>query len=383
MFFTGGCAGVKAIPVRLYRVVFETKKAGLADAQLLDTAGNVVKVFWKGKAVASGALTLIWDGRDDKGETAAPGAYQAVLSIRRWDLLPVGNFGGLGSTTGRFLNPQGLCAYPQGARLTVAVADTGNQRIQILTDTGGFLQAAGEFGGGNEKLNQPTDVDWDGQILTVCDSQNHRLARFDDQGIYLGEVRQLTGLQTTSARSQAFLGFEEPRSIKKGGGATYWVSDPGKGTLVLLTGTGGVLQLLGDPFPLGNEGPFFELGGNLFIQMGLDNLQMLDANGNSVKKVKADPPFEAIAGMTASEDFGVISDSQQGLLYLIDKDGGVFEALTPEGVSKPGALSLWQDRLFVIDSDQSKLFHYRLAPAPVSSLQQKITVTTAPGLDAQ
>ena len=305
-----------------------------------------------------------------------------VVSIRRWALKAAGDFGGLGSTAGRFLSPQGLCACPQGARLTVAVADTGNQRVQLLTDTGGFLQSAGEYGAGSEKLDQPTDVDWDGQILTVCDSRNHRLARFDSQGVYLGEVRALSGVQASLSR-QPVLNFEEPRRIQKSGGGSFWVSDRGKGILFQITTTGGILQEFGDPFPLGNEGPFIEMEGSFLVQTARNRIQRLETNGSLGREVKADPPFQSIGGMSVSgQGFGVVSDAQTGLLYIIDREGKVAGTFEPAGVKRPGALSLWQDHLFLIDNDQGRVFHYQLETASPSEMTRNIELEKSGGMGA-
>lgn len=285
-----GCASLKGIPVRNYRVVFEIQKPGLTTGWIANAAGEKVATLWQDRALGPGPVTLLWDGRDSNGDNAPPGEYRGVLSLRRWELKAEGAFGGLGSTTGRFLSPQGLCAFPQGSRLTVAVADTGNNRVQLLTDTGGFLQAAGDFGSGIEKLSQPTAVDWDGQFLTVCDSQNHRLARFDPQGNYLGEVRQLTGLQTTITRQTIPTAFEEPKNIKKDSGDSFWVSDPGQGMMFLLTSTGGILKFLGNPISLGQEGPFYILNDNFFLQTRNDQIEVLDQEGNSKERPKPSPP---------------------------------------------------------------------------------------------
>jgi hypothetical protein len=369
-----GCAELKNIPVQLYRAAFEVQKPALASARVLDAGGTEVKTLWKDRAVGAGPLTVAWDGRNEKGETLAGGQFRIVLSLRRWDLRLVGKFGGLGSTPGRFLNPQGLCAYPQGARLTVAVADTGNQRIQLLTDSGGFLQATGQLGTGDERLNQPTDVDWDGQIATVCDSQNQRLARFDSRGSYLGEVRQLTGLQTTLS-TKPVLAFEDPEFIQKGGGGDFWISDPGQGILFHVTATGGILEELGNPFRLNNEGPFLVLPGAFWARNGKDRVQVLDALGNVTGTLET--PFQSVDGMAAgTEGFVIVSDSKQGLLYLLDGSGRVFETLTPGEVASPGALSLWEDQLFLIAKGEHEIAHYRLEAAAPSELKKDIKVET-------
>ncbi len=372
--FLPGCVEMKSIPVRLYPAQFEVDQSGLGTIRIMDAAGQTVRVLEKDKAFPVGSLKTQWDGRDDKGETLPAGDYTAVLTLARWDLKWMGAFGGLGAGPGRFLNPEGLCAYPQGARLTVAVADTGNQRVQLLTDTGAFLQSVGQFGGGSSGLSQPTDVDWDGLLLTVCDSQNQRLARFDSRGIYLGEVRQLTGVQVTPS-NQLALGFQSPVFIQKGGAADFWVSDSGQGILFHITSTGGVLDELGSPFSLGNDGPFLQINGNYWIRTNKTQVQILNSTGGVTGSLKPVPAFGAVAGMAVSpQDFALVSDSSQALIYLLDGNGGVFQTLATDGAVKPTALSLWNDQLFLIDAEQNQVVHYQLnAEAPVES-RFKITV---------
>src|SRR4029077_12522689 len=104
-----------------------------------------------------------------------------------------------------------------------------------------------------------TDVDWDGQILTVCDSQNRRLALFDSRGAYLNQVVKLSGLQTSLNNIQPILDFESPQRIHHDSGA-FWVSDSGHGILFHVTNTGGVLDEIGAKFSLNNDGPFLPVG---------------------------------------------------------------------------------------------------------------------------
>jgi hypothetical protein len=369
-----GCAGLKPIPARIYHALFALDQPALATARLTDARGNEITVLWSNKAVPAGAVTVDWDGRDKDGKNAAPGLYRITFSASRFGLKPLVSFGGQGATPGRFLDPEGLCAYPQGARLTVAVADTGNNRVQLLTDQGGFLQSAGDFGTGDEALNQPTDVDWDGQILTVCDSQDRRLVLFDDRGDFLSQVVKLSGLQTSVGALPPVLDFENPQCLRHDAGA-FWVSDAGHGILFQVTNTGAVLNEIGAQFPLNNDGPFLPVGEGFWVKTGRNQVQAVDSNGNSQGEIKADPPFKNVTGFAASsQSFNLISDQENGLVYLADNSGGVFEALSPEGAAHPGAMSLWEDQLFVADPDQNEVFHYQVVPQKLPEAQREIQV---------
>lgn len=369
-----GCAEIKSYPSKLFSAIVCVETMGLAIAKITNGNGQEVRTLWNNRAINPGPLTITWEGNDANGKFVPPGVYSLSVSIQRVELKPITKFGGLGSTPGRFLDPQGLCAYPQGARLTVAVADTGNQRVQVLTDTGGFLLAAGQYGAGDGTLDQPSGVAWDGQFLTVCDSHNRRLARFDERGNYLSEIRALTGLQT-SVSNKVTLDFQNPAFIQKGGGDDFWVADTGYGILFHITDTGGVLEELGNPFHLNLDGPFIRMGGGFWVRSAKDQIQVLGGSGETDETLKMDPPFQSVEGMAAQgEDIVLTSDSAQDLLYFFDKDGRVFETLSPPLVSKPTALSIWQDHLFMIDASTHEVFHFQLVSKPFSELTGTFTV---------
>lgn len=359
-FLVCGCASIKSVPTPAYRTQINVEEAGLAMVQVVDGQKKMVKELFRDKAVDKGLLDVPWDGTDADGKAVGEGNYRVVVTVHHWKLEALGNFGGLGASQGRFVNPKGLSAANQGVRVTVAVADTGNNRIQLFTDSGSFLQEISQFGLGDERLNQPTDVDWDGQIITVCDSQNRRLARFDSTGAFLGQVNQLTGFPT-SPSNPIHLDFQDPVNIQREGGS-FWVSDPGYGLIELMTNTGGLVQQMGQTVSLGNDGPFIKwIGGDIWFKSGRERVVRIDTNGNDLGDLKVVPAFQSVNGFGLSpKGFVVISDSAQGLLYLFDGEGKCFQTLPSGNCRKPGGMSILDDHLFVIDEDQNKVFHYRL-----------------------
>lgn len=373
-FLAGGCATVKTVPEKSLVTAFQVESRGLASAKVINGSGQEIRTLWTNKTVSDGSLAVTWNGMDQTGNPAPAGGYQVVLDVARVDLQPINSFGGQGSTPGNFLNPGGLCAYPQGARLTLAVADTGNQRVQLLTDTGGFLQAAGLFGVGQDALNQPTDVDWDGQFLTVCDSQNRRLARFDDRGNYIGQIQSLTGLQA-SISTKVVLDFQNPQFIQKGGGGDFWVADTGHGILFHITNTGGVLEELGNPFPLTLDGPFIRFGDGFWVRSGKNQVQILDVSGNVEKTLSPEPAFQSVEGIAAvGGDYVLVGDSGRDLVYFLDKEGKVFQSIAPPSVEKPGAMALWQDQLFMVDASSNEIHHFQLV-SQSTELRRPLNVT--------
>ncbi len=353
-----GCAGRQAIPLRVYPLAFDAIPPGLGRLEMLDADGKAVRTLFDRRAL-QGAVTLEWDGRDAKGKTLPSGEYDFRLVTTSYRLDPLADFGGVGSSPGRFLAPRGLSAAPQGARLTLAVADTGNHRVQLLTDTGAPLQTAGQFGVGEGRLNQPTAVHWDGQILTVCDSQNRRLARFDSGGGYLGEVRRLTGTFPESTPN-APRDFRRPTDLLPSDGGTFWVSDPANGTLSRITPSGGLLSYLGGGAPLDLAGPLLRWPDGTFWLAGDHGvLRRLEEDGTVRDNLKV-PDLGKVGGMALGDGFALVADERTGKLFLLDRDGQVFGVKTLAGVERPGALALFQDRLFVVDVERTRIHAYRL-----------------------
>jgi hypothetical protein len=377
-----GCAATKIIPTQIYDFQVEVGESGLGTAMIVNSEGQTVRTLFKNAALLKGVADLKWDGLSDDGKLVEGNRGQLIVSVSSWNLSLMDNFGGLGSTPGRFLTPQALCAAYQGSRLTVAVADTGNNRIQLLTDSGGFLQEIGQFGLGDQRLNQPSDVDWDGLIITVCDSQNQRLARFDSTGAYLGEIRQLSGFQTTPSHP-VNLDFQNPSRLQRDGGS-FWVSDTGYSILDLVTTSGGLMQQLGTDVPLGNIGPFVKWpDGDIWIQTGKNQVRIISSNGNDQGSLKVSPPFQAIGDLAFNPlGFAVVSDSAQDLIYFLDSKGNCFAALTPEKCAEPSGLSIMDNQIFVIDQDQNKIFNYKLIAEKPLEYSQVITLKTQPSLSS-
>ena len=90
-------------------------------------------------------------------------------------------FGSEGSGDGNFSSPQGV-AISDDLGL-IAVADTGNHRIQVFWPNGTFLYKFGSEGSGNMSFSSPEGVAFEDNIIAVADTGNHRVQAFqrDDE----------------------------------------------------------------------------------------------------------------------------------------------------------------------------------------------------------
>jgi len=105
-----------------------------------------------------------------------------ILSVSGDTITHLTSYGVYGTGAGQYAYPRGVSFSPDGARLVVA--DTNNNRIQLL----GIASAAvshiayyGTAGSGNGQLSRPTGAmfDTDGVRLVVSDKGNNRIQIFE------------------------------------------------------------------------------------------------------------------------------------------------------------------------------------------------------------
>ena len=94
-------------------------------------------------------------------------------------------FGGYGYGNGKFNQPSGIAVTPSG---NILVADTGNNRIQVLTYNGSFVSKWGAYGRDKDQLRLPNDiaVTPTGNIL-VADTGNNRIQVLSQNGTFVSK----------------------------------------------------------------------------------------------------------------------------------------------------------------------------------------------------
>jgi sugar lactone lactonase YvrE len=116
------------------------------------------------------------------GATLAAGATAAGQGFKQ-----VGKWGKVGTGNGQFGNSAFGLATSKGGN--VYVADTGNNRVQVFSAKGGFVDKFGTNGGGNGQFASPYDVAVapDGNVF-VADYSNDRVQKLSAGGGFQQEI---------------------------------------------------------------------------------------------------------------------------------------------------------------------------------------------------
>ena len=130
-------------------------------------------------AIASALLLAGLAGCTDGGRGEEPAVHArepAPTSGYRF----VGFLGSSGAGPGEFRSPTGIAIGPGSE---VYVADTGNNRIQVLAPDGAFLRQWGEPGEGPAQFERPIDIAIgpDGSVY-AADFELDRVQRFTADG---------------------------------------------------------------------------------------------------------------------------------------------------------------------------------------------------------
>ena len=116
-----------------------------------------------------------------RGQAVAGSPFHVRVTKREYK--PLKTFGSQESGAGRLQNPCGIAVNSRGE---VAVADTGNDRIQLFTSDGRHLGAIGSKGTANGQMDKPRGVAFDHQDhVIVADSGNHRVQVLTTTGEFI------------------------------------------------------------------------------------------------------------------------------------------------------------------------------------------------------
>ncbi|MGB0910973.1 MAG: NHL repeat-containing protein, partial [Nitrospirales bacterium] len=252
---------------------FMNAETGITDLVLTDQQGLFLLSHGKDRILRVDSTTQVFGKSGSQpGQFDEPRALAATndgsllvadtgndrIQILGTDGSPVYQFGKSGNKTGQFDEPQGIA---MGHNNLIYVADTENHRVQIFNKEAIFLSA---FGQESQKITQKTPehgkfdsptalaINSENHIY-VLDSKNHRVQEFTEEGQFIRQI----GKQ--GQKSGQFL---NPVDIAIDENDYLYVADQGNkrvqifspnGKLVFLFGASAVRKVLGLSFSFGTS----------------------------------------------------------------------------------------------------------------------------------
>lgn len=294
----------------------------------------------------------------------------ATDSLPPYRLNLVRTVGRYGVGPGELSGPLGVAVDTRGR---VLVADAGNHRIARFDSLGVWLGEFGGFGYDDNRFDRPSVV-WSGSALAVwvLDQGNARVVKYDLEGRLLGVLVELR-----SDAVRARLDLVDPQGLAVDKGGQLFVTDASGDRVLLFDPLGAILTPRGG---FGSQAGRFdnpsgiavdERGRLLVAETGNRRVQMTDAFGGGIAQTPLDP------GMTGKEGLEVafgpdgtwaLADRATGTISVRDARGLVLARLVNPGKKdpRPGGIAFdARGFLLVTDVRNHRLLWYRLeAPSP-------------------
>eukprot|EP00731_Ephydatia_muelleri_P007916 Em0004g254a len=178
--------------------------------------------------------------------------------------------GSSGSGDGQFSSPSGISIKGD----VLYVADTHNHHVQKLTSSGKFLHKFGQQGSGQGQFNRPWGVMIDSNNkLIVSDSGNHRIQIFNENGGWLLTID-----------GQGNHSFQSPWGLALDPQGNIHVAADGSNTIKVFTKEGVYIRMYGDPnHPSGIA--IDDEGYSLVSEYNGHCLSIYDPEGNKIHTV--------------------------------------------------------------------------------------------------
>ena len=260
---------------------------------------------------------------------------------------------------GEFLNPSGISLDPAG---NLYVADSGNHRIQRLSQQGEYITNFGGFGFDRQQLNQPMAVAATGLDVYVADMQNRRIQRLDRQLNFLGIL--------PDDPDAALFGF--PRSVAVSKLGEIYVTDAENEEIVKLN-TSGQLEVRfgGFSYERGRlrQPAHIAVGpeGRIYVaDTGNHRITVFDAFGGYLAEISG-KILKAPEGVDVDRSGRIyVADTGNHRFCLFSKEGRLLASFGTHGkgigsFSEPKDIAVGTDGIvYVADSGNNRIGRFRL-----------------------
>lgn len=190
--------------------------------------------------VRKDVLANLWDYGAGAALVQPPVDPYAEGELTPSPILTLNESGVAGAGEGQFSAPRNLAVGPNGR---IFVADSGNHRIQVFTETGEFITTWGEFGPGPGQFNEPWGIVADDSFVYVADTWNHRIQKFTHEGEFVAAFGQNGNPNDVDGQGLGL--FFGPRDLLLIGENQLLVTDTGNHRMQLMTRDGEFLQQVG------------------------------------------------------------------------------------------------------------------------------------------
>lgn len=271
----------------------------------------------------------------------AKGLY--VLSQEQDHILRIGSpnqvYGRKGRKPGEFDDPMALTASPDGV---LAIADTGNDRAQLLDPEGAALYQFGKSGEKTGQFDEPAGIAISKKnLIYVADTENHRIQIFNKDGIFLTSFGRESDKITPQTPEKGK--FNNPTSLAINSQHQLYVLDTNNHRVQMFEEEGQFIKVIGSKGR--DPGQFLEPVDITVDEQ--DNLYVAD-HGNH--RIQVFNPQGQLIFM-----FGTSADNQ-----IFGFSFGTPQKPQPGIFSKLSAITTFQEKVYVADaiSDHIQVFKF-------------------------
>ena len=283
-----------------------------------------------------------------------------------------------GQGAGQFLKPAGLDLDHRGL---LYVADSGNNRVQVVDSEGNFISEYGVRGWRTGEFDNPTDVAINFQrteLLYVADTDNHRIqyCNLVDRIFYVMVGDRLWGTGDAGNDTDAEIDLDLPGGVSVGRNGEVCVVDTGNhrfvlfntdGISVLMRGSfGGARQQFRDPTDLVTDAH-----GNIYIvDSGNYRIKKYDFSGNLVQMwgIEGEAPGQFREPRHIDIDrwgYLYVTDRGNQRIQVFTRDGKAVMTFGDAALAEPDGIAISKnDYVFVSDTAANDIKVFQIVYRP-------------------